>query len=208
MFDRLDPGQYERDIEVNIVRAFGWSIIEFEAVLFQKYLHMSGPSSVMLEEDFKKYLKEMHAKGFVSPLEFQGKRAWRKLVIESDMEEDLQDEEEIRELIEKAKKSRHKLRRKKKTPHGRLVTESRVIAEEILRILRTKVVLGVMSKQKARDLLIRHVEGMRRALVDSPNEFLRYVRKNLPGMRKPMEQILVSKGQDVLLLSLRLIDTE
>ncbi|MHA3964935.1 MAG: hypothetical protein AM325_015510 [Candidatus Thorarchaeota archaeon SMTZ1-45] len=208
MFDRLGPDDYEREIEVNIVRAFGWSIIEFEAVLFQKYLHMSGPSSIMLEGDFRKYLMEMHAKGFISPLEFQGKRAWRKLIVESDMEDEIQDEEEIRELIEKAKGTRHKQRRKKKTPHSRLVTESRIIAEDILGILRDKVIRGEMSDKAARDLLVRHVEGMRRALVDSPNEFLRYVRKNIPGMRKPMEQILTSKGQDILLLSLRLIDTE
>ncbi len=208
MFDRLEPGDYEKEIEVNIVRAFGWSIIEFEAVLFQKYLHMSGPSSVMLEGDFKKHLKEMHAKGLVSPLQFQGKKAWRKLVIESDMEEELQDEDEIRELIEAAKRARHKQRRKKKTPHGRIVTESRIIAEDILSNLRDKVIRGEMSDDAAREILMQHIEGMRRALLDSPDEFMRYVRKNIPSMRKPMSHILASKGADVLLLSLRLIGND
>jgi hypothetical protein len=208
MFERLKPDDYEREVEANIVRAFGWSIIEFEAVLFQKYLHMSGPSSIMLEEEFKKHLKEMHAKGFVSPLEFQRKKAWRKLVIESDIEEDIQDEDEIRELLEAAKRARHKQRRKKKSPHGRIVTESRIIAEDILSILRDKVIRGEMSDESARAILMQHVEGMRRALLDSPDEFLRYVRKNIPGMRKPMKHILASKGEDVLLLSLRLIGNE
>lgn len=208
MIRRLEPDDYVREVEANIVRAFGWSIIEFEAVLYQKYLHMSGPSSVMLEEEFKKHLKEMHAKGFVSPLEFQRKKAWRKLVIESDLEEDLQDENEIRELLEAAKRARHKQRRKKKSPHGRIVTESRIIAEDILSTLRDKVIQGEMSDDAARDILMQHVEGMRRALLDSPDEFLRYVRKNIPGMRKPMSHILASKGEDVLLLSLRLISNE
>jgi hypothetical protein len=208
MYGRLKPDDYEREVEANIVRAFGWSIIEFEAVLFQKYLHMSGPSSVMLEEEFKKHLKEMHAKGFVSPLEFQRKKAWRKLVIESDMEEDLQDEDEIRELLEAAKRARHKQRRKKKTPHGRIVTESRIIAEDILSTLRNKVIRGEMSDNAAKEILMQHVEGMRRALLESPDAFMRYVRKNIPSMRKPMGHILASKGEDVLLLSLRLIGNE
>jgi len=208
MYDRLMPDDYERETEIDILRAFGWSIIEFEPVLYQKYLHMSAPSSVMLEVDFKKHLQEMHAKGFVSPLEFQGKKAWRKLVIESDMEEELQDEDEIRALIEAAKRARHKQRRKKKTPHGRIVTESRIIAEEILSTLRDKVIRGEMSDKAARDILMKHIEGMRRALLESPDEFMKYVRRNIPGMRKPMKHILASKGEDVLLLSLRLIGNE
>lgn len=202
---RLRPDDYERDIELDIVRSFGWAIIEFEAVLFQKYLHLSGPSSVMLEEDFKKRLREMHAKGYVSPVDFQGKRAWRKLVIESDFEEEIQDEEEIRELIAKAKRDRHKQRRKRKTLHGRLVTESKVIAEDILGTLRDKVVKGEVSDKEARELLLEHIEGMRRALIVSTDDFLRYVRRNIPSMTAPMKQILTSKGEDVLLLSLRLL---
>ena len=205
MYDRLVPDDYEREIEVDILRAFGWSIIEFEPVLYQKYLHMSARSSIMMEGDFRKQLQEMHAKGFVSPLKFQGKKAWRKLIIESEMEEELQDEDEIRALIETAKRARHKQRRKKKTPHGRIVTESRVIAEEILSTLRDKVIRGEMSDQTARDILMQHIEGMRRALLESPDEFMRYVKRNIPGMRKPMKHILASKGEDVLLLSLRLI---
>ncbi|MFW9912091.1 MAG: hypothetical protein ACFFEU_06455 [Candidatus Thorarchaeota archaeon] len=208
MYDRLVPDDYEREIDVDILRAFGWSIIEFEPALYQKYLHMSARSSVMLEGDFRKQLQEMHAKGFVSPLEFQGKKAWRKLVAESDMEEELQDEDEIRALIEEAKRARHKQRRKKKSPHGRIVTESRIIAEEILGTLRDKVVRGEMSDEAARDILMHHIRGMRHALLESPDEFMRYVRRNIPGMRKPMKHILASKGEDVLLLSLRLIGNE
>lgn len=129
-------------------------------------------------------------------------------MIESEMEEELQDEDEIRALIEAAKRSRHKQRRKKKTPHGRIVTESRIIAEEILSTLRDKVIRGEMSDQAARDILMQHIKGMRRALLESPDEFMKYVIRNIPGMRKPMKHILASKGEDVLLLSLRLIGNE
>ena len=91
------------------------------------------------------------------------------------------------------------------SPHDKLVTESRVIAEEILRTLKRKVLIGEVTGNEAKDVLLRHVRGMRRALAGSSTEFMEYVRTNLPSMAKPMEKILRSKGEDVLLLSLRLI---
>ncbi|MHA2378294.1 MAG: hypothetical protein ACXADS_03385 [Candidatus Thorarchaeota archaeon] len=201
----LESELIENEIELSIIRSFGWAIIEFEASLFQKYLHLSGPASIITEHDFKKHLKEMHSKGYISPLDFQGKRAWRKLVIESDLEEELQDEEEIRRIIERARKTRAKLRKKRLSPHDKLVTESRVIAEEILRTLKRKVLKGEVTDAEATDVLLKHVKGMRRALADSPSDLLEYLRTNLPTMTRPMEKILRSKGEDVLLLSLRLI---
>lgn len=194
------------DIELSIIRAFGWALIEFEAVLFQKYLHLSGPKSITTEPEFKRYLKEMHSKGYLSPLEFQGKRVWKKLVIESDLEEELQDEAEIRESIERAREIRKKLRKKRLSPRDKLVTESRIIAEDILRTLKRKILKGEVTDAEATDVLLRHVGGMRRALADSKGDFQEYVRNNLPSMTKPLEKILQSKGEDVLLLSLRLIE--
>jgi len=205
MIEKVTPDELYKGMEVDIIRSFGWAIIEFEASLFQKYLQLSGANSIITEPQFKKYLKEMHAKGYVSPLDFQGKRAWRKLVIESDLEEELQDEEEIRRIIEKARETRKRLKKKRMSPHDKLVTESRVIAEEILRTLKRKVITGEVTGTEATDVLLRHVRGMRRALADSSAEFLEYVKTNIPSMTKPMEKILDSKGEDVLLLSLRLI---
>ena len=73
----------EREIEAGIVRAFGWAVIEFEAVLFQKFLVMSATSSLMTEEMFRKYLKDMEAKGYISPVNFHGNdwslsQKWKK----------------------------------------------------------------------------------------------------------------------------------
>jgi hypothetical protein len=205
MIEKVTPDESGKGIEVDIIRSFGWAIIEFEASLFQKYLQLSGANSIVTEPQFKKYLMEMHAKGYISPLDFQGKKAWRKLVIESDLEEELQDEEEIRKIIERARETRKLLKKKRMSPHDKLVTESRVIAEEILRTLKRKVVKGEVTGTEATDVLLRHVRGMRRALADSSTEFLEYVKTNIPSMIRPMEKILQSKGEDVLLLSLRLI---
>ena len=205
MIDKVAPDELGKGVEVDIIRSFGWAIIEFEASLYQKYLQLSGANSIITEPQFKRFLMEMHAKGYISPLDFQGKRAWRKLVIESDLEEELQDEEEIRRIIEKARETRRGLKKKRMSPHEKLVTESRVIAEEILRALKRKVIIGEVTGTEASDVLLKHVRGMRRALADSSTEFLQYVKTNIPSMTKAMEKILNSKGEDVLLLSLRLI---
>jgi hypothetical protein len=205
MIDKVAPDELGKGVEVDIIRSFGWAIIEFEASLYQKYLQLSGANSIITEPQFKRFLMEMHAKGYISPLDFQGKRAWRKLVIESDLEEELQDEEEIRRIILKARETRKGLKKKRMSPHDKLVTESRVIAEEILRTLKRKIITGEVTGNKATEVLLKHVRGMRRALADSSTEFLEYVKTNIPSMTKPMEKILHSKGEDVLLLSLRLI---
>ena len=98
----LHADDQEREIEIGIVSAFGWAVIEFEAVLFQKYLLMSAPRSLITEDMFRKYLMNMEAKGFVSPIEFQGKKAWKRLVIESEIEEPAMTPEEVKEFIAKA----------------------------------------------------------------------------------------------------------
>ena len=68
MSHAYDSEEMEREIEIGIVSAFGWAVIEFEAVLFQKFLVMSGPTSLITEDMFRKYLLNMEAKGFVSQL--------------------------------------------------------------------------------------------------------------------------------------------
>ena len=117
----------------------------------------------------------------------------------------MQDEVEIARIIEKARETRAKMKKKRLSPRDKLVTESRVIAEEILRTLKRKILKGELTDAEARDVLQYHVRRMRRALADSSSDFLEYVKTHLPSMKKPMEKILRSKGEDVLLLSLRLI---
>ncbi|MBE0526308.1 MAG: hypothetical protein IH631_05155 [Candidatus Thorarchaeota archaeon] len=55
--------------------------------------------------------------------------------------------------------------------------------------------------------LIDHVEAMHHALADSREDFLKYVRKNLPRVYEDIEKILDSKGEEVVLRSLRVIES-
>jgi hypothetical protein len=196
----------EREIEIGIVSAFGWAVIEFEAVLFQKFLVMSGPTSLITEDMFRKYLLNMEAKGFVSPVDFQGKKAWKRLVIESDIDEPAMTPEEVKEFIAKAQAASKKKKKRDVSSEHR-IRESKKLADRIIRTLEQ-----VMPKAKTRrkpwePTLISHVERMHKALIESKGEFLQYLKKNIPSAYEQMEKMLNSNGEEALLLSLRVIES-
>ncbi|MFX1560040.1 MAG: hypothetical protein ACFFBL_05595 [Promethearchaeota archaeon] len=205
MSHAYDSEEMEREIEIGIVGAFGWAIIEFEAVLFQKFLVMSGPTSLITEDMFRKYLLNMEAKGYVAPVEFQGKRAWKRLVIEAEIEEPAMTPEEVKEFIAKAEAASKRLKKKQVAPTEHRVRESKKLAESIIRTL--KQVMPKTRRNPWEPTLIDHVEGMRRSLVESKVEFRRYLKENIPSVYDSMEKMLKSNGEEILLLSLRVIES-
>jgi hypothetical protein len=201
-----DSSDLEREIEISIVSAFGWSVIEFEAVLFQKFLVMSGSTSLTTEDMFRKYLMNMEAKGYISPLEFHGRRAWKRLVIESDIEEPAMTPEEVKEFIAKAHEASKKKKKKKIVGEHR-IKESQILADNILRTLE-QVMPKMMKKGKPwESSMIDHIERMHKALIDSKKEFLKYIKKNIPPAHDPIRKLLNSKGEEMFLLSLRVIES-
>ena len=203
----MSSEEIDREIEIGIVQTFGWAIIEFEAVLYQKFLVMSAARSLMTEDRFRKYLKNMEAKGYISPVDFQGRRAWKRLVIESDIDEQTLTPEEVRAYIEQAKSSE-----KKKTPTKQvgenIVSESKALAEEILQYLEMGMPSRIrVKRQIGEPTIIDHVEAMRHALAKSSDDFLKYVKKNLPRVYEDIEKLLKKKGEEVLLRSLRVIES-
>lgn len=198
----------EREIEIAVVRTFGIAVIEFEAALFQKFLVMSAPRSLMTEDIFRKHLKNMEAKGYLSPVEFQGKRAWKRLIIESDFEEIVLTPEEVKDLIEKAKAERKRKTTLKKPQSEKVVSESKALAVIILNYLEISMPSRVKVKRKIGEpTLIDHVESLHHALVVSRESFLNYIRKNLPRVYDEMEKVLNTKGDEVILRSLRVIES-
>jgi hypothetical protein len=207
MSHAYDTSDLEREIEIGIVSAFGWSVIEFEMVLFQKFLVMSGPTSLITEDMFRQYLRKMEAKGYVSPLEFQGRKAWKRLVIESEIEEPAMTPEEVKDFIVKAQEASKKSKKTKKTVGEQRVNESRVLAENIIRTL--DQVMPKLKKEKKpwEATLIDHIDRMHKALSESKEEFLKYIKKNLPPAYEPISRLLDSKGEEIFLLSLRVIES-
>jgi len=200
--------EIDREIEIGIIRTFGWAIIEFEAVLYQKFLVMSAASSLMTEDRFRKYLKKMEAKGYISPVDFQGKRAWKRLVIESDIDEETLTPDEVRAYIEQAKANETKKQSPIKHSSDNIVSESKALAEEILHYLDMGMPSRIRVKpQIGEPTLIDHVEAMRHSLAKSREDFLKYVKKNLPRVHEDLEKLLKQKGEEVLLRSLRVIES-
>jgi len=206
MSHAYDSEELEREIEIGIVSAFGWAVIEFEAVLFQKFLVMSGPTSLITEDMFRKYLMNMEAKGYIAPVEFQRKKAWKRLVIESEIEEPAMTPEEVKEFIAKAQAASKKKKKRDVLSEHR-IQESKKLADNIIRTLEQVMPKPKATRKPWEPTLISHVERMHRSLIESKDEFLQYLRKNIPGAVEPMQKMLKSNGEEILLLSLRVIES-
>ncbi len=103
-------------VEVDIIRSFGWSIIETELILFERYIKLSSFRSLTTIKGFKKYLSEMVAKGFITQETIHGQRAYRRLLLEGDLHETISPKfplDEIRLVLgsREAKKKEKRVRK-------------------------------------------------------------------------------------------------
>jgi hypothetical protein len=206
MSDIQLPEEIEKELEIAIIRAFGSAIIEFEAVLFQKVL-LHSAQMLITEDLFKAKINEMADRGFVAPLEFHGRPCWRKLATEEDLEAEVPlTPDEIRAILERGQEDIPVRERTPRSPSDRLVTEARNIAHDVLQLVRSRMLEDKQDKERARRDIIRHLQEMRRTLADSEQEFVEYVRGNLPEISGRMELILKAKGEDLMLPALRMIE--
>ena len=67
------------EIEQKILWAFGHSIIEFEATLYEKFHILSG-DIVLSMNDFRWHLENMEERGLVVATRFKGIRSWNRFV--------------------------------------------------------------------------------------------------------------------------------
>ncbi|RLI55828.1 MAG: hypothetical protein DRO87_08635 [Candidatus Thorarchaeota archaeon] len=204
----MSSEEMEREIERAIVRSFGWGVIEFEAVLFQKFLIVSGPTSLMTEDMFRRHLRNMQAKGYLAPVQLHGRRAWKRLVIESDIaDEPDMSPDEVRAFLEQMRATNLSDKKKRRIHREGMVSESRALATKIIQTLES--VKKRKKRTKIRETtLLDHIEAMHHSLASSPDEFLKYVKKNLPyPIYHEMKRLLDDRGEEMLLLSLRLIES-
>ena len=204
MTESLNDEQDEVLVEKAIIEAFGDSIIEFETTLFHKCLGSSGPNSLITPSQFKKYLMKMHAKGYLVPLYFHRRKAWKRLIIADFVRQDViltetSEPMEPEPLIDSAPQE------DEEQVHEHLVSDCKDIAEEIISTMRLQKQFESDTDQKARALLHEHVRKMHHALTESRGQFYTYLERNLPDLREPLEQILKSRGEDKVLLGLHVI---
>ena len=114
----------------------------------------------------------------------------------------------VKQFIERAKAAEERKRERERPAGEKVVSESRELAEMILRTLERGVLKqSIGQKKMGKPTMIHYVEAMRQALAESREDFLKYVKKELPQTYKDMEKFIDSKGEEVVLLSLRIIES-
>ena len=194
-------------LELDIMRSFGWAVVETEDALYQRYLHLSAARSLMPKVIFRSQLRNMEAKGYVSTLRLHGKKAYRRLLIGKDIGKELHPQVPLDEMrlalgsLKAKPKFGKKIRSKVTTD---VVEDSDIIGQEIQRALESWMLRD--SGRISKGAVHAHVANMMAALHESEEELFEYVRIELPGLLVEIGQILRTYGTDFLLLTLRLTE--
>jgi len=192
------------ELERDILSAFGSAIIQFEVDLHQKLMVMSARHSLITPDVFKKLLQDMYSRGYVSPFELHGRKAWKKMVIEDQHGDAL-----VPRLIRTDTSMVNRRGAVDGRPAGEhMVSESRILADDILHTLYVKLFAGRTPDEQTGRAMVAHVRAMRRALMESRGDFLDYLRTNAPTVQEEMKQLLDARGEGMLLISLRLIEAK
>lgn len=69
-------------MELDILRSFGWAVIELETVLFERYTHLTAANSLITSDAFRKALHTMESRGLLSSFKLNGFPAYRRLVVD------------------------------------------------------------------------------------------------------------------------------
>lgn len=65
-------------IDSDIIRSFGWALVELERTLYERYLVLSPNHSLTTIEEFRSHLKKMEEKGILSSLTLHGQTAYQR----------------------------------------------------------------------------------------------------------------------------------
>ena len=196
------------DVELDIIRSFGWSLMEVEETLYQRFLHLSAQRSLVSRVKFRKYLIEMESKGYLSPVHLQGLRGYKKLLAERDGRSlsPTAPLDEIR-LALGSKKARPRFHKKK--PPAIVTRDLLQMSETIGKAIQTELESWMLREtgRISKGLVHEHMKNMCHALDESEEALFEYIRTQTPGILIEVGQILKSRGPDFLLLSLRLTES-
>lgn len=199
--------EIEKQLEREIIRAFGSAVIEFEAVLFQKVL-LTSAKMLITERMFSDRLWQMAERGYIATMSFHGRQCWKKLVDEDDLEEmtaQTLTPDQVREIFEMGH-SRAVSDQRTPRVSDSYVTEARNIANDILKLIETKREVSDDADAAMMTTLLEYFREMRRALIRSEQEFIDYIRKNFPSAAGSIVLILKAKGADLVIPALRIVE--
>ncbi|MFW9794888.1 MAG: hypothetical protein ACFFEE_11325 [Candidatus Thorarchaeota archaeon] len=194
-------------LELDIMRSFGWAVVETEDALYQRYLNLSATRSLMPNKVFKSYLRKMEAKGFISPLKLHGKKAYRRLLVGKDLGKEIHPQiplDEMR-LALGSLKTKPKFGKKIRTRvTSEVVEDSDIVGREIQNALENWMLHD--SGRISKGAMHAHIANMMKALQESEEELFEYVRIEIPGLLADLGQVLRTYGPDFLLLTLRVAE--
>ena len=189
--------------ELDIIRSFGWAVVEFEETLFERYIHLSARSSLITFNDFRNQLRDMESKGYVASKRIHGKRSFKRLLVA----EPKVPLEEMRLVVGslKAKLKHDKLDSLRVSE--KLVSQSQIACRDLLGALQRCAMEEGGSSVSRRRFVYGHLGNMQKSLCESEESLFHYVRTQLPGMLIDVARILNQRGPEFLLLSLRIAET-
>lgn len=211
MPERVARKEVPSRIELDIAKAFGWTLILYEESLYERFLQISSDTSLISLEEFRYYLREMEAKGYITSLNMHGHRAYRRLLVEEDVGMPLTPRiplEEIRLAIGSRQARMKKAVDPPKAVTHDLVTESEEVGEYVLDLIENYLRYKYGLKTIKKSVLLGYVEKLCQALSQSEDTFFSFLERNTPEMLTNLKRIAETKGPDVLLLGLRLVETD
>ncbi|MCK5151202.1 MAG: hypothetical protein KAQ65_05155 [Candidatus Thorarchaeota archaeon] len=216
-------------VELDVVRTFGWGIIALEETMYQRYIQLSARSSLITQNDFRSLLLQMETKGYLSSTNLHGKRAYRRLLVNGEKGVSVHPKNPLdemrlvvgslkaREKERKEKKTRprkraYKKERKEKKTRPRRITsevasESQSISEELVVELENCCEME-SSGIRRKAAVHQHIEKMLEALAESETNLFEYVRSEIPECLECVGKVLRSRGSDFLMLTLRLAEPQ
>jgi len=193
--------------ELDIMRSFGWAVVETEKALYQRYLNLSAARSLMPDKVFKTHLRQMEAKGYVASMKLHGKKAYRRLLIGKDVGKEIHPQVPLDEmrLALGSLKAKPKFRKKIRSQvTSEVVEDSDIVGQEIQSALENWMLRD--SGRISKGAMHAHVANMMAALKESEEELFEYVRIEIPGLLTDLGQVLRIYGSDFLLLTLRVTE--
>jgi hypothetical protein len=191
-------------LELDIMRSFGWAVVETEEALYQRYLNLSAARSLMPNRVFKTHLRQMEAKGFVSSLKLHGKKAYRRLLIGKDVGAEIHPRvplDEMRLALGSLKAQPRFGKKMRSRMSSDVAEDSEIVGQEIQKAIGNWMLRD--SGRISKGAIHAHIENMMAALQESEEELFEYVRIELPGLLADLGQVLRIYGPDFLLLTLR-----
>ncbi|MFW9919793.1 MAG: hypothetical protein ACFFED_09355 [Candidatus Thorarchaeota archaeon] len=198
-------------IELDIAKAFGWTLILYEESLYERFLQISSDTSLISLEEFKKHLREMESKGYVSSLSLHGHRAYKILLVEEDAGIQLTPRvplDEIRLALGSRQARMKKTKDSPKIVTSDLIDESEEVGQYVLNLIENYLKYKYGFKTVKKSVLLGYVEKFCQALCQSEDTFYSFIETNTPEMLVNLRRIAETRGSDVLLLGLRLVESD